>query len=35
MTLLLPRGTTALGFVLEQTTINNVMQTFDEKREEA
>lgn len=34
MTLYLPCGTTVLGFVLEQTTINNVLKTFDEKLDE-
>ena len=34
MTLQLPCGTTVLGFVLEQTTINNVLVTLDGKLDE-
>lgn len=34
MTLQLPCGTTVLGFVLEQTTINNVLETLDGKLDE-
>lgn len=34
MTLQLPCGTTVPGFVLEQTTINNVLKTFVEKLDE-
>lgn len=34
MTLQPPCGTTVLRFVLEQTAINNVLNTFDEKFDE-
>lgn len=34
MTLQLPCGTTVLGFVLEQTTTNNVQKTKHEKLDE-